>query len=77
MLKSTYDQDADRFAWYGQLKKMINQDARALPAIANAGEIWGHFYRETHLAYCGQKTARQALEAIAEAIQQQGVQQQI
>lgn len=73
--QSTYERDGDEHSWYGAHLRMLEQHARPLPSLVQAGEVMGVLYQEIFEAFQGLRSAEAALqraEARINAVQEGG-----
>lgn len=67
--KSTYELDRAVYPWYDIHLKLIEEYAKPLPSLNNFGAMAGHLYEQVYLAFTGEKTAEEALQAAQVAIE--------
>lgn len=68
--KSTYVTDMDKFSWYNTHLMLIEQYAKPLPMMNQAGEIMAPLYEYIHAAFTGKLTIEEALQKAEEKVLQ-------
>lgn len=60
--KSTYEEDMEKYPWYGVHLKLIEEYAKPLPSLVDSGAKLGHMYSCVDDAFNGRKEFEVALE---------------